>query len=35
MSAEIIRELNDRFRTMATGGYAYLTAGGETLPLAV
>src|SRR5258708_5265120 len=32
MSAETIRELNDRFRSTMTGGRVMLTAGVDTLP---
>lgn len=32
MSAERIRELNDRFRTTMTGGTVLLTAGVDALP---
>ena len=32
MSAEKIRELNDRFRTTMTGGRVMLTAGVDALP---
>jgi hypothetical protein len=32
MSAENIRELNDRFRTTMTGGRVMLTAGVDALP---
>ena len=32
MSAERIRELNDRFRTMMTGGQVLMTAGVNALP---
>ncbi len=33
MSAEKIRELNDRFRTTMTGGRVTMTAGVDALPL--